>query len=68
MFESINIDFDYWVRVILNFMFQIVKIPFVFWNDLPSWIRWSVYSFIFIFALFMAWLTWKGRNEWRYRY
>jgi membrane protein YdbS with pleckstrin-like domain len=67
MFENINIDFESWVKIILGFLFKIAKIPFTYWNGLPPWIRWIVYVLILLFAIFMGWVTWKFKDEWRYR-
>lgn len=63
-------DFDF--QVILDKAFEIgyiiLKLPFKYWNMLPQYVRNIIYGIILLLAIFVAWMTWKLRNEWRNRY
>ena len=61
---NISIDkiFDY----VMDIFFQIVKYPFNIWNNLPDYVRYGVFGIIFLFAIFIAYITWKYRDAWRY--
>lgn len=63
--EALNLD--KWMDKFFELAWKIVKIPFLFWDGLPAWVKLTVYSFFILLALVMIFITWKGRNEWRRR-
>lgn len=52
---------------IIEWFFIIVKLPIELWNAVPDWIKYILYSIIFLIAVFITWLTIKYKDEWRSR-
>ncbi len=53
---------------IVEAVVQVINFPLFIWNQIPAPIRIVVYIGIFLFAVVIAWLTWKYREAWRYVY
>ena len=65
---GLSFNFNELIDIIIEIFYKTVKFPFKYWNLLPEYVRAIVFGLVIAFAVFMTWLTWKARNEWRYRY
>jgi len=52
---------------IIEWFFIIIKLPIEIWNTVPAWIKYILYSIIFMIAVFITWLTIRFKDEWRSR-
>lgn len=64
---DLGIDFNKLIDIAIEIFYKVVKFPFDFWNGLPPYVRNIVFGLIIAFAIFMAWMIWIARNEWRNR-
>lgn len=68
MFEALTkINPQAIMDTIWKVLYMVVKVPLSFWNHLPWYVRYTVYSIVFILACFMAWFTYSNRAAWRNR-
>jgi ABC-type lipoprotein release transport system permease subunit len=63
-----GIDINEIFQGIVSFLKRLIGLPLEYWNKLPLPIRIGFYIFVFLFAVFMAWVTWKNRYIYRHRY
>lgn len=61
-----NLDFQKFMDYLKDTFWTIVKYPFELWNALPDWLHWLIFGFILAFALFLAYVTIRYRDAWRY--
>jgi len=56
------------LKVARDILWNIIKTPFIWWFNLPSWIHWiSLCLFLLIAWMILVYL-WRNRNLWRERY
>ena len=61
-----GLDFNKFKDYMIDIFFKVVYYPFGFWNALPSWVRYGIFGFILLLAIFIAVITWKYRDTWKY--
>ena len=69
MFEFLSeLDLNKIMDSLIDGFINVFKIPFKLWNAVPLWVHYGLAGFIFLLALLVAFVVFKYRNEWRYRY
>lgn len=61
-----GLDFNKFVDYLMDMAFKVLRIPFDFWNNLAWYIKIPIYAIILLFSIFLAYVTWKYREAWRY--
>ena len=61
-------DFMSIFDTIKHIAWMAIEIPFRIWLSTPKAFRYGVFFMILALSVFMLYLAWKNRNEWRRRY
>ena len=64
-FGNFNIDFDKIFKFVLDFLFKIIRWPFDFIRNLPSWVKIVLLCLIGLFVIAIVVMLYIRRNEWR---
>jgi len=50
-------------------IWKIISYPFIIWRDyIPMWFRYALFVFFGLIGIYILYLAWKERNEWRRYY
>ena len=63
-----RMDITGFINEFLRICWKIIEFPFLLWNKIPAFIRWTVFIIIGIIALIILIDAIKKRNLWRHYY